>query len=442
MIDQSELREVSLPRADHEFVRRPRNAAAPASRTLGPGGAAGRRGFVVLLASGLALNAWALFPSGVQSGGYVPLPQASPPAAAEVGPAAGGVANPLDLSRGRTFSLMEISLVQSHSMTNRSNSGPYLGPADAVTMTPLRAKLQALLMLLYLRDGDVATALQLKLQSLLRLPDPVLARLVEHPDLADLVTTLDAVFHQNSDLTALKTELDKIDVSSVSLPTEQIDVVSVNGKPAYLVRSTSVPAPAESFAASPRLAMPQPPVEFVVVSQIEEPAEVGALMMAAGVQSFAAEPPAVTAAELPGPTAAEPTALAAAPMVTSIVEPPAPDPAPSVPIVTEVTAAPSETAEPTATAVPTSTHTTAVEEPTDTATTSATDLMKTGNKFEPGDTVAGTQVGNTSAGSTPTSEAASTVAPSEEATHTPPADEGTSAPAADSGAGTAGEVSP
>ena len=43
---------------------------------------------------------------------------------------------------------------------------------------------------------------------------------------------LDAVFLGTSDLSGVKTELDKIDVTSVPGPSEQIDVIKVNGKPA------------------------------------------------------------------------------------------------------------------------------------------------------------------------------------------------------------------
>ena len=117
----------------------------------------------------------------------------------------------------------------------------YPSPAANVSLVPLRSKLQALLMLLYSQYGDVDAAfLEAKLEALLRLPDSVLAQLMEHPDLADLNKTLDAVFLGTSDLSGVKTELDKIDVTSVPTPSEKIDVVKVNGKPAYVVHSPAV----------------------------------------------------------------------------------------------------------------------------------------------------------------------------------------------------------
>jgi hypothetical protein len=52
-------------------------------------------------------------------------------------------------------------------------------------------------------------ALEAKLRALLKLPDSVLAQLMEHPDLASLNELLDAVVLGKSDLPGLKTELDK-----------------------------------------------------------------------------------------------------------------------------------------------------------------------------------------------------------------------------------------
>ena len=98
-------------------------------------------------------------------------------------------------------------------------------------------------MMLYSQSGDVdPAALEAKLEALLQLPDSVLAELMEHPDLAALNNMLDAVFRGESDLPALKTELDKIDVTSTAVPgtSDKIQVVKVNGKPTYTVRSPAV----------------------------------------------------------------------------------------------------------------------------------------------------------------------------------------------------------
>ena len=120
------------------------------------------------------------------------------------------------------------------------------------SLVPLRSKLQALLMLLYSQSGDLdSAALEAKLQALLKLPDSVLAQLMEHPDLADLNKMLDAVFLGTSDLSGVKTELDKIDVTSVPGPSEKIDVVKVNGKPAYIVHSPAVQNGPENATGSP-----------------------------------------------------------------------------------------------------------------------------------------------------------------------------------------------
>ena len=111
--------------------------------------------------------------------------------------------------------MINANLVSSKPTTYGPVTVGYSSPAVAVSLVPLRSKLQALLMLLYSQSGDVdPAALEAKLQALLELPDSVLAQLMEHPDLADLNQMLDAVFLGTSDLSGVKTELDKIDVTS------------------------------------------------------------------------------------------------------------------------------------------------------------------------------------------------------------------------------------
>ena len=205
----------------------------------------GRRAFLVLLASGVAISAWALFPKTVERGIYVPLPETSTPSAADVKSAREGVAG----SPFNAYTLINAKLVSSkptmYGVSSKATTYGmvpvrYSSPVD-VSLVPLRSKLQALLMLLYSQSGDLdSAALEAKLQALLKLPDSVLAQLMEHPDLADLNKMLDAVFLGTSDLSGVKTELDKIDVTSVPGPSEQIDVIKVNGKPAYIVDSPAV----------------------------------------------------------------------------------------------------------------------------------------------------------------------------------------------------------
>ena len=173
-------------------------------------------------------------------------------------------------------------------------------------------------MLLYSQSGDVdPAALEAKLQALLTLPDSVLAQLMEHPDLADLNKMLDAVFLGTSDLSGVKTELDKIEVTSVPTPTENIDVVTVNGKPAYIVHSPVVQMATENVAGSPVSALPPPPAGPVtVVSLVQAPASLSAT-------AFAMPP---TSAQLPPPPApaAQIAALTLAPTSEQLSPPPAP----------------------------------------------------------------------------------------------------------------------
>ena len=145
----------------------------------------------------------------------VPPPETSTSSAADVSSGREGVAgNPLELSKANAFRLMDANLVSSETTVYGYVTARYPSPVVNVSLVPLRAKLQALLMLLYSQYGDVDAAfLEAKLQALLRLPDSVLAQLMEHPDLADLNKMLDAVFLGTINLSGVKTELDKIDVT-------------------------------------------------------------------------------------------------------------------------------------------------------------------------------------------------------------------------------------
>ena len=128
-----------------------------------------RSSYLVLLASGVAISAWALFPSTVERGIYVPLPETSTPSAADVNSAREGVGgNPLELSRANAFKLMDAKLVSSKPTMYGPVTARYSSPVVNVSVVPLRSKLQALLMLLYSQSGDVdPAALEAKLQALL-----------------------------------------------------------------------------------------------------------------------------------------------------------------------------------------------------------------------------------------------------------------------------------
>ncbi|MGE2714585.1 hypothetical protein ACQI4L_11050 [Mycolicibacterium litorale] len=259
----------------------------------------------------------------------------------------------------------------------------YSKAAASIDVLPLRSKLQALLMMLYSHAGDYIDpiALQAKLEALLKLPDPVLAQLLHHPDLEALNGALDAVFHGTSDMSAVVTELDKIDVVTTSGPTEQIDVVRVNGEPTYVVHSPIV-QPAPGNVAGPTMsAMPQPPGEFRVVSLVDAPTAVSTFAAASSVQ-----PPA---------PAAEPMARAMpVAMMAPDVEPVSPPLEATTWNAPTVTVAPS--AEPTPTAVPEFAAPSSLPEPTSTPEASL-DVATKENDYKPDETP-------TSMESDPTSE--------------------------------------
>jgi hypothetical protein len=344
---------------------------------------AGRRGFLVLLASGVAINAWALFPSFDESELYVRFPEPSTPSAAEVNSAREGVAGSTVIASMASAKLAPSKPTMYELVTVR-----YPSPAVNVSLVPLRSKLRALLMLLYSQYGGVdLAALEAKLQALLDLPDSVLALLIQHPDLADLSEMLDAVFLATSDLSGVKTELDKIDVTSVPGPFEKIDVVKVNGKPAYIVHSPAAQTGTEN-AAGPAVSAPPPPgaqVTVTVVSQVEAPADPSATAFTVAPSSEPVSPP-------PAPAALSATAFTVAPSSEQFTPSPAPESAP--------------------TSTPTPEITKSREEPTGTPQTSLDDL-NSGNKFEPGETVTERSADNSPATNSPATHAA---APSTTAT--------------------------
>jgi hypothetical protein len=366
MTVQSDLRRSSPSTAIHGVANRPHRTA---DRTK----IAGRRGFLVLLASGVAINAWALFPSTVDSRIYVPLPETSAPSAADVNSAREGVVgSPVNAARWINAKLVASNPTMYGLVTVR-----YPSPVVNVSLVPLRSKLQALLMLLYSQSGDVdPAALEAKLQALLQLPDSVLAQLMEHPDLAALDKMLDAVFLGTSDLSGVKTELDKIDVTSVPGTSEQIQVIKVNGKPAYTVHSPAVNKGTEDSAVSPA---PPPGEPVTMASQFEAPAGLT-------VSDFTLAPSSEQLTPPPAPDGLSASAFGLAPSSEEFTPPPAPTPTPEIPK--------------------------SLEDPTGTPQTSL-DVFDSGNKFEPGETATQPSVDNSPATNSPATQ---TAAPSTPAT--------------------------
>ena len=113
-------------------------------------------------------------------------------------------------------------------------------------------------MLLYSQSGDLDPAtLEAKLQAL-HVAGFRIGTVDGTPDLADLNKSAGRCVPRTSDLSGVKTELDKIDVTHVPTPSEQIDVVKVNGKPAYIVHSPAVQNGPENAIGSPVSAPPPP----------------------------------------------------------------------------------------------------------------------------------------------------------------------------------------
>jgi hypothetical protein len=370
MIDQCHLRQSSPLTAIHKVSSRP-------IRTAGRVDIAGRRCFLVLLAFGVAIEAWALFPSTVESGTYVPLPEVSARSAADVNSAGEGVAgNPLEFSQANAFRLMDAKLVSSKPTMYGLVTVRYSSPVVDVSLVPLRSKLQALLMLLYSQSGVVdPAALEAKLQALLQLPDDVLAQLMEHPDLAALNKMLDTVFLGTSDLSGVETELDQINVTSVPGTSEQIQVIEVNGKPAYIVHSPAVNAATENSAVSPVSAPPPPGVPVTIASQFET---LTGLIASAFTLAPSSEQPPPPPPPAPAPAGLSALAFTLAPSSEQLAPPPAPTPTPEIPTSLK---------------------------PTGTPQTSL-DVIESGNKFEPGETATQQSADNSPATNSPATQTA------------------------------------
>ena len=385
MAHPSDVWQSSLLPAIHKFARRPDRITTRMYIEDG------RACLVLIATAAVAVNAWALFPSRGEPGSDVQLPMSSPPSVA-VKSALDGVVGEYIRSRGDSFTLNAAERVASQPTVY----GPTAwkpSPVANVSQVSLRSKLQALLMMLYSQSGVVdPAALEAKLQALLTLPDSVLAQLMQHPDLADLNNMLDAVFLGTTDLSRVKSELDKIEVTSTPGPSERIDVVKVNGRPTHIVHSPVVQG-TENAAVSAVSAPPPPgaPVTVTTLFQVEAPA---------GLTAFTLAPSTAELSPPPAPAGLTATAFTLAPSSAELPPPP-PSPTPS-----------------------------SFAEPTGTRQTSE-NVMTSGNMFEPGETATQQSADN--------SPATQSAAPSTPTGGGSPADAGggeTSSPSNDESGGT------
>lgn len=195
----------------------------------------GREIIAVLAVSGVIVSSWALFPSAGQSATYVSLPELSPPGASAINP--GGRDRevgmpPIALSRN------DIDVYANTILVAGKPQFRYVSSVIDVSEIPIRSKLEALLRILYAQmDGLDAAELGAKIEALLKLPDSVLVQLLQHPDLVDLNVVLDSVFYGTSGVGDIKTQLDKVDVATVSGAGDQVQVVKVSEQVAFTVRT-------------------------------------------------------------------------------------------------------------------------------------------------------------------------------------------------------------
>jgi hypothetical protein len=312
---------------------------------------AAKRAGVFLIASGVALNAWALFPNARESTQYVGLPEASDSSDTALASAMDrgqvDAQTPYHLVGAELAELKTTVIEIDSAAMSVQRTAAYPNLVSAVSRVPAKAKLSALLSLLDVKmNPEIRTALVAKLRSLLKLPDFVLDELLQREDLADFNKMLDAVFFGETDILWIQTQLDMIDVVPVSKTSDRIDVA---GKPAYVFDWTAavhsgdgrqgsalkpIPpseppqasmrmvAPSESetdvntFAAAPAPSVSQDD-QFTVSSfeEVPEPALVG--LMAAPAPAPAPAPVAVPA---PGPSpVSAPTKPATSSFLTKVV---------------------------------------------------------------------------------------------------------------------------
>jgi hypothetical protein len=336
-----------------------------------------------------------------------------------------------DASRTAEFGLMNARISSWQPAAAELETQPYPSAVVDVGPLPVRAKLQALLMLLSFHSADAEqTMLETKLQALLAMPDSVLEQVMGHPDLADLNRMLDGVFVGTSDLSDVTTELDKIVVTPVPAPSGKVEVIEINGAAAFVVHTPAARMRTQdgSDPPAPEAAPPAAAVTVVVLAPVPPPVQVmSAFMATPAIQPLPAPAP-------PDPvTPATPTISAMTMVLPTSEMAPSPQVSEQVPALTAATVAPEPPSVP-----PTS------------ATPPSQDIMSTGNKFEPGDTVAG----SSSAGGSATEHAqpSATATPEPSATQTggttstqgpaEPVGPSSSAQVDNDGTGASGETSP
>src|SRR6478609_1464280 len=364
MIDQSHLRQSSLLTAIPNVANRP-------NRTADRMCIAGRRDLLVLLVSGVAISAWALYPSTVESGIYVPLPETAKPFAAN-DDSASIDRNAIELARASAVGLMDAKGLSSAPTMYGFATVQYSSPVVAVSPAPLKAKLRMLVIQLSSMSGDMdLSALVAKLRALLELPDSALVAVLGLPEMADLNAMLDAASLGKVDLPGITKEMGKIELRSAPETPYQVEV-AVNGKPTVRVdkryaQNDSVAAAASAPAGAPAAAA----FGFVTI-------EAGVFVIASAVT------PSVLRAAAPPPETFAPAAPAAmmAMVAPQTFAPETPAPETFAP----ETFAP-ETSAP-ETSAPETPKPTASNEVTVQGTPTSADVMNSGNKFEPGSTEA------------------------------------------------------
>ena len=371
---------------------------------------AGRRDLAALLAVGVGVYAWALFPSHVETGIYVPLPETAKPFAASDNSASVD-RNTIELARANALDLIDAKGLSSAPTMYGFATVQYSSAVVALSPAPFEAKLRMLLIQLSSVSGDMdLSALVAKLRALLELPDSALVAVLGLPEMADLNAMLDAASLGEVDLPGITKEMGKIELRSAPETPYQVEV-AVNGKPAVRVDKRYAQNDSVAAAASAPAGAPAPAAEGFVtveagVSVIASAVTPSVLRAAAPPPETFAPPPETSAPEVPAsmmamvaPETFAPETFApetpAPMMATFVAETFAPETfapetfAPAAPAPMMATFAPEtfapETFAPETTA-PETPKPTASNDVTVQSTPTPTDVMDSGNKFEPGST--------------------------------------------------------
>jgi hypothetical protein len=326
------------------------------------------RGLALLFASGVVIEAWALYPSTVEKGINLPLPEASTPPAAKA-PKTDVVRSPVNPdSSARTEPLLSTKPMSSPKVAApRPTSAVYPSVADAMSRVSVKAKLQVLFKLLVTETDPVARAnFEKKLQALAELPEDVLVEVLQHPELTDFNKMLDAVFIGDTQLWWIELELAKINVVPVA---QTIDRIDVSGTPAFTYDSAAAAHKDSSGKSTSGL-------KKVTPKSSAPPAS-------ATMTSRSAPDAGVSASATPAPSAVQVSKVsrtvpvtAAAPLAASTA---APSPSPSL----QRAASTAPSPEPAVSPAPTLSNVEVSREPVGTKSTTTSQVVNTGNKVEP-----------------------------------------------------------